>query len=788
MSEHIVAERIRVRGLVQGVGFRPTVWRLAQACGLRGEVWNDTQGVEIHLCGAQGEIDCFCRRLADEPPPLARIDAIERTLVADLPTGEAFHIRKSRDGEIETGVAPDAAICPACRGEIDDPGDRRYRYPFTNCTHCGPRLSIIEGIPYDRGNTSMRHFTMCPACQAEYEDPADRRFHAQPNACPVCGPRVWLTDGEGGVLAQEADAADAIEQASRLLARGGILAIKGIGGFHLACDAADAAAVARLRERKGRYHKPFALMARDLPVIRRYCRVSEAEAALLQSPAAPIVLLARLEQDRLPEAVAPAQASLGFMLPYTPLHQLLMRAWERPLVMTSGNRIEEPQCIDNAEAVHRLQPLADHFLLHDREIINRVDDSVVRMMAGVPQPLRRARGYAPTPIPLPEGFADAPPLLALGGELKNTFCLVRRGEAILSQHLGDLENLISYQDYLANLMRYADLYQHKPDCLMADLHPNYRSTHRGQELAAESDLPLIQVQHHHAHIAGVMAENGWPLQGGKVLGIALDGSGYGGDGTVWGGEFLLADYLDYRRLGTFRPTSLPGGTQAILQPWRNSFSHLQTSLGWDRVLATWGGLEPVRWLHQQPIKNLARMIEGGINSPLSSSCGRLFDAVAALLDICRKSISYEGQAAIELETAALAGRQTGAEGYPFRIDEHREVWLLDSAPIWPSILDDLQAGVKRETIAWRFHLGLAEAVARMAIHLARRVEVSTLALSGGVFQNRTLFELVTQGLRDAGLRVLIHRQVPANDGGISLGQAAVGAARLIQNQIAQTGT
>ncbi|MEJ2591740.1 MAG: carbamoyltransferase HypF [Candidatus Thiodiazotropha sp.] len=781
MTDRVVAERIRVRGLVQGVGFRPTVWRLAQACGLRGEVWNDSEGVEMLVCGEPAGIERLCALLIEERPPLARIDAIERTPVDALPQSEAFHIRKSRSGEIRTGVVPDAAICAACRREIDDPADRRYRYPFTNCTHCGPRLSIVERIPYDRGNTSMRHFAMCPACSAEYADPADRRFHAQPNACPVCGPRVWLTDAEGQPMAPAADGGDAVEQASRLLARGEILAIKGIGGFHLACDATDAAAVARLRQRKGRYRKPFALMARDLAVIERYCRVSGPEAALLQSPAAPIVLLQRAEKEPLPDAVAPAQASLGFMLPYTPLHHLLLAAWEHPLIMTSGNRIEEPQCMDNAEAARRLQSLADGFLLHDREIVNRVDDSVARLMDGQARLLRRARGYAPAPIPLPEGFAETPPLLALGGELKNTFCLLRRGEAILSQHLGDLENLISYQDYLANLSLYGALYQHRPAFLAADLHPNYRSTQHAQALAAEQDLPLIQVQHHHAHIASVLAENGWPLQGGRVLGIALDGSGYGGDGTIWGGEFLLADYLGFTRLGAFRPTPLPGGTQAILQPWRNSFSHLQTSLGWERVMADWVALEPVQWLDRQPLKTLTRMIDGGINSPLSSSCGRLFDGVAALLGICRESISYEGQAAIELETAALAAGPRDPEGYPLRIDEGDGLWQLDPAPLWPALLDDLRAGMAVSRIAWRFHLGLASAVAGMAVRLARVSAVSTVALSGGVFQNRTLFELVVSQLREAGLRVLSHSRVPANDGGISLGQAAVGAARMLNH-------
>ena len=773
-----IAQRIRVRGLVQGVGFRPSVWRLARKCGLQGEVWNDSQGVEILIVGEADRIDRFCNRLQSEAPPLSRIDALERSDTEAPPATDGFHIRPSRAGEARTGVVPDAATCPACLREMNDPADRRFRYPFTNCTHCGPRLSIVERIPYDRANTSMRHFPMCPDCAAEYADPADRRFHAQPNACPACGPRVWLVDGQGSTLSPP-PGRDAIHLASDLLGEGRILAIRGIGGFHLACDAHNEEAVNRLRQRKGRYHKPFALMARDLEVIRQHCHVSAAEQALLESPAAPVVLLRSRSSGQLAPGVAPAQVNLGFMLPYTPLHHLLLAEWARPLVMTSGNRIEEPQCIDNREAADRLQPLADLFLLHDREIINRVDDSVARVVDGAPVVLRRARGYAPAPIRLPAGFETAPPLLALGGELKNTFCLGQDGQAILSQHLGDLENLISYQDYLRNLALYRELFDHRPEALVADLHPNYRSTHHAQALADEQSIPLIQVQHHHAHVAGVLAENGWPLEAGPVLGIALDGSGYGGDGSIWGGEFLLADYQGFRRLGAFRPTPLPGGTQAILQPWRNTFSQLETSLGWRRVTSEWGGLEVVQWLQQQPLETLGRMMEAGLNSPASSSCGRLFDAVAGLLDICRSGISYEGQAAIELEAAALSAAGGDHPGYEFSHRPDQGLQLLDPAPLWPALLNDLATGVAREEMAWRFHRGLIRAVSDMAGRLAREQGVETLALSGGVFQNRTLFEGMAETLRQAGFHLLTHRLVPANDGGLSLGQAAIGSARLL---------
>jgi hydrogenase maturation protein HypF len=782
MSGVLVAEQIRVQGLVQGVGFRPTVWRLAREHGLRGAVWNDSQGVEIHVCGEQAQIDRFCQQLTSHPPPLAKIDSLTRQPTDQLAQQDEFVITESRSGAVQTGVVADAATCDACRRDIADEENRRYRYPFTNCTHCGPRLTIVEGIPYDRANTSMRHFPMCEACEAEYRNPADRRFHAQPNACPVCGPGIWLTDPSGRKIAPSVPGEDEIEETQRRLAAGEIVAIKGIGGFHLACDATNDDVVARLRRRKGRYHKPFALMARDVGVVREYCHLDDDEERLLNSPAAPIVLLTRMPVAALAENVAPKQASLGFMLPYSPLHHLLLAGFKTPLVMTSGNRVEEPQCIDNREAAERLQPLADVFLLHDRAITNRVDDSVVRIMDGSPRILRRARGYAPKSLKLPEGFHQAPPLLAVGGELKNTFCLSRDGEAILSQHIGDLENLISYQDYLKNLQLYKQLFEHQPQQLVADLHPNYRSTRHAKDLAQALGLPLIRVQHHHAHIASVLADNGWPLQGGKVLGIALDGSGYGDDGTVWGGELMVADYLAYQRVGRLTPVPLPGATQAILQPWRNTFSQLSHSLGWQQVLARWGDLPAIDWLNRQPVAVLGRMIESGVNSPLSSSCGRLFDGVAALLDICRESISYEGQAAIELEALASSHcRNDDLPPYELQISVEDGNCRLDSATLWPSLLEDLRSGVERGGIAWRFHLGLAQGLGEAAVKMARHHQLDSVALTGGVFQNKTLFELLSNRLREAGLSVLSQHQVPANDGGLALGQAAIGAARSLMS-------
>jgi hydrogenase maturation protein HypF len=771
----VKAQAIRVRGLVQGVGFRPTVWRLARECGLRGDVRNDGQGVMVRALAEADAIERFCRRLLQECPPLARIDALERT---DLPASFAavdFTIVASEAGEVRTGVVADAATCQACLREIRDPANRRYRYPFTNCTHCGPRLSIVRGIPYDRGNTSMAVFPMCADCEREYRDPADRRFHAQPNACPVCGPRVWLQGARGRDAALAGR--DAVGAASRLLAEGKILAIKGIGGFHLACDASDEEAVRRLRQRKRRYRKPFALMARDLAVIRRYCQPDDQEDRLLQSTAAPVVLLDATGPQAVAADVAPGQDTLGFMLPYSPLHHLLMADWGRPLVMTSGNLSEEPQCIANAEAGERLAALADFQLLHDRDILNRVDDSVLRTMGGKPRFLRRARGYAPSPIPLPPGFAEAPSLLAMGGELKNTLCLLEHGQAIVSQHLGDLEEARTADEYQHAIDLYRDLYRHRPRLLAVDDHPDYRSTRIGRELAARQGVELVSVQHHHAHIASVLAENGHPLDAGPVIGIALDGLGYGPDGTLWGGEFLLADYRGYRRLAHLKTTPMPGGTRAILEPWRNAFAHLATHLGWERVCRSYPDLELLDYLRGKPLDMLDTMLERGLNSPSSSSCGRLFDAVAAALGLSPDAVSYEGQAAIELE--ALAGRcgSDARGGYPFATAEAGDMLLLDPAPMWERLLTDLGADVEKSLIAARFHCGLAEAVADLAIRIVGQQGVNSVALSGGVFQNRILFEAVTQRLADAGLNVLSHETVPANDGGLSLGQAAVAAAR-----------
>lgn len=774
----MTAQRIRITGLVQGVGFRPNVWRLAHEYGVVGTIRNDSSGVLIEAWGSNVALEAFLQKLHLDVPPLARIDSIQAEALETACPHDDFRIIVSESGEIHTGIVPDAAMCPACRDDIFDPANRRYRYPFTNCTHCGPRLSIVQGIPYDRTNTSMSAFQLCPECQQEYTDPADRRFHAQPNACPVCGPQVWLENMAGEKIEPAAGERDCIDTTSRLLREGKLLALMGLGGVHLVCDAGNEEAVAELRRRKHRYQKPLAMMARDLEVIRRYCRVGEDEAALLQSKYAPIVLL----ENRTPNFPSVSSLpSLGFMLPYTPLHALLLESWETPLVMTSANLSEEPQCITVEETCQRMQGIADYLLLHNRPIVNRVDDSVIRMLAGKNRTLRRARGYAPESLNLPEGFGNAFPLLAMGGELKNTFALLRDAQVVLSQHLGDLEEARTWKEYGHTLRLYQQLFGHQPAAIIVDKHPGYRSTQLGRQWAGKQGLPLIEVQHHHAHVAACMAENGWPLQAGKVLGIVLDGLGFGDDGTIWGGEFLLADYCDYKRVGHFRPVAMPGGTQAILQPWRNTWAHLR-QLGWGEVCAGCADLEVIDFLQSQPLKTLETMLERGLNFPMSSSCGRLFDAVAAALGFCRESIGYEGQAAVELEAATPAGILNMVPPYPFALVRNAKgAWEIDSTPMWYELLKDLQAGYPHAAISAHFHQGLIHVLAELAGKLcAEHPEVQAIALSGGVFQNALLFNGLLARLEGQGRQVLTHSSVPTNDGGIALGQAAIGAARQIK--------
>mgnify|MGYP000253434003 CR=1 FL=1 len=815
-----IAEIILVRGLVQGVGFRPTVWRLAQRYGLRGTVANDGDGVVIYALGGAAALDYFVTALQTDPPPLARIDKIVRGPCEITIDAADFRIVESHASRVTTGVLPDAATCGECLAEIFDPFSRRYLYPFTNCTHCGPRLSIIEAIPYDRARTTMARFSMCPSCVAEYGEPQDRRFHAEPSACRACGPRAWIEQADdvqertsvAGRFRRPASRdissslyvrgrmrgatgkamsvhtytmRDDVDAACTLLQRGHIVAIKGLGGFQLACDATHEVAVERLRELKRRRGKPFALMARDAGVIRRYAQASDEELALLASSAAPIVLL-RATGERLPKAVAPGVRTLGFMLPNTPLHHLLLKRMTRPIVLTSGNLSDEPQCIANGDARQRLGGVAEFFLMHDRDIACRVDDSVVAVSAGEARILRRARGYAPAPIHLPAGFETAPSVLGMGGELKNTFCLLREGKAILSHHMGNLEDAYTFADYESSLQRYQALFEFSPALIAVDAYPEYLSSKHGRELAETQGRPLMQVQHHHAHIAACMAESGLPLDSAPILGVALDGLGYGADGTFWGGEFLRADYRDFTRLATFKPVAMLGGELAIYEPWRNTYAHLMAEMGWAHFAMNYAELDLHDFLVKQPRALLDDMIKKGVNSPLASSCGRLFDAVAAACGILRESVSYEGEAAIRLE--ALADEKTLEEedeilAYPFSISRLNGSNLpyIEPYPMWQALLGDLILKTPVPVIAARFHKGLAIVIVRMVVKLSRyesgEKSVRTVALSGGVFQNAVLMEQVVKRLRALDFTVLTHRQAPTNDGGLALGQAAVAAAR-----------
>ncbi|WP_343079886.1 carbamoyltransferase HypF [Ostreiculturibacter nitratireducens] len=737
--------RIRVRGRVQGVGFRPFVWHLAQRLGIVGEVKNDAEGVLILAAGPA--LPDFEAALSDDLPPLAKVTSVESTphRFAARPTG--FLIVPSTGHGAETGVVPDAATCTDCAAEIRGPG-RRQGYAFTNCTNCGPRFSILRSLPYDRAATTMAEFEMCPACRAEYEDPADRRFHAQPIACPACGPRLWLEAGGEEVPG------DPVAEAARRLRAGQILAIKGLGGFHLACDATSADALATLRARKRRPGKPFALMA-SLPVVRVHAHVPPAAEALLASPAAPIVLLDA--HDALPKAVAPGLSTLGFMLPHTPLHHLLLNQFPGPVVMTSGNLSGEPQVTGNAEARAKLGHIADAFLMHDREIARKLDDGVERITPRGPVTLRRGRGRAPSTLPLPPGFEAAPRILAVGGQIKSAPCLLKSGEALLSHHLGDLDDPLAWAEFLAAEADYAAIFEHLPEALACDLHPGYRATRHAETRGKATGLPLVHVQHHHAHLAACLGENLWPLDGGPVAGIVLDGTGLGPDGTSWGGELLLGDYRGFTRAAQLAPAPLPGGDAASREPWRNALVRLDAA-----------GLPEVadRLFPDAPRAAVRAAIAAGVNAPAASSAGRLFDAVAACLWLCPPAQSYEGEAAMRLETLA-EGR---ADPYPMGEDPRR----IDPAPMFRALAHDLDAE-SPGAIAARFHAGLAEAFAVRARRLVETGAARAVALSGGCFQNARLLELTLAALD--GLPVLTHGAVPPNDGGLALGQALVAAAK-----------
>ncbi|MBM4464740.1 MAG: carbamoyltransferase HypF [Chloroflexi bacterium] len=809
--------KVVIHGAVQGVGFRPFVYRLATEMGLRGWVLNSSQGVFIEVEGERAVLEAFLLRLEQEKPPLAIIQSLEFSFLDPIGYPD-FVIRHSEEtGEKTVLVLPDIATCPHCYREVGDPGDRRYRYPFTNCTHCGPRFTIIRALPYDRPNTSMAHFPLCPDCRREYEHPLDRRFHAQPVACPVCGPQVVLSSGDGHFgSARHLTGQEAIQEAARAVREGRILAMKGLGGFLLIVDARNEAAVQRLRGRKQREEKPFALLYPSLEVIKEHCMVSPLEERVLTSPESPIVLLRR-RRDHPPlspppgrggmaggqvcQAVAPGNPYLGVMLPYTPLHDLLMQELGFPVVATSGNRSDEPICIDEDEARERLGGIADLFLIHNRPIVRHCDDSIVRVVLGQELVLRRARGYAPLPVRLPKSGrlrkSEPPPILAVGAHLKNAIALSVGRQVFVSQHIGDLDTpqaCAAFQRVIADFLR---LYEVQPVAIAHDLHPDYFSTrwarkvadgHVGASLADALSgqgqaLPLrIPVQHHHAHLASCLAEN--EVEG-PALGVTWDGTGYGLDGTVWGGEFLWGDASGFERVAHLRTFRLPGGEAAVREPRRSALGVLWEHCGPQAL--EWDDLAPVAAFSHSERRLLRQMLERGVNAPLTSSAGRLFDAVAALVDL-RQENRFEGQAAMMLEYAV---DETVEEAYPLPVTQYpipnlkrqtsnvkskignrkSESLVLDWGPLLEALLADLRRGVPVGVMAARFHNALVEGM----VAVARAVGVERAALSGGCFQNRILMERAYRRLTEAGLRVYVHQRIPPNDGGIALGQVAVAA-------------
>jgi hydrogenase maturation protein HypF len=779
-----VAARFEVRGVVQGVGFRPFVHRLAVSLGLTGRVGNTVAGVIIETRGPSPAVDELAHRLVSDAPPLARVDEVVRRPATAEVDDRAFAIVASVEGSpaAPTLVPPDSAVCDDCLAELFDPADRRYLHPFITCTNCGPRFTIITGLPYDRPATTMSGFELCPACASEYHDPGDRRFHAQPLSCPRCGPTLRFGAPDGAPIG---DGGDPIGAAVAALEAGRVVAIKGLGGYHLACDATDDGAVGRLRAAKHRPDKPLAVMVAGLDQARELAEISGAEADQLTSPARPIVLL-RARSGGAPPAslsplVAPNNPLIGLFLPYTPIHHLLLRRLGVPLVLTSGNQAGEPICHRDDQVAERLGPLCDAVLTHDRPIAAPCDDSVVRLVGDVLLPIRRARGYAPVPVDLdPAGReqVDRPPVvLAVGGELKNTFALASGGRVWVSQHLGDLGDLDTLEALEAEVARFCRLYRVDPEVVAADAHPGYLSSSWARRRSRRHGHRLIEVQHHHAHVASVVAEHGWAPDE-PVLGFAFDGTGYGHDGGIWGGELLVADATTAHRVAHLAPVALPGGDAAVRHPCRTALAHLWAAgLDWAPELAPVGQLSPTE------LALLRRQLERGVACTPTTSMGRLFDAVASLIGL-RHQISFEAQAAIDLETvaddASLAGRARPGGPYRFELDRRpgaggEAVTVADPGPVLASITADLVAGLEAGAIALAFHHAVADLVADLAVRYGEATGITTVALSGGVFQNALLTLACRRRLEAAGRTVLTHRLVPANDGGLALGQAYLAA-------------
>lgn len=745
-----------IEGIVQGVGFRPFIYQQAGQYGLSGHVGNTNFGVDLEVEGSDRNVAAFMASVVAAPPPPAIIASVRWT---DIPVKHqhTFEIRQSEScRERSALISPDVGICEDCRRELLDPSDRRFRYPFINCTHCGPRYTIIKDIPYDRMATTMAPFQMCSECRKEYEDPSNRRFHAQPNACRACGPVPSLHDSNGAKIPCD----DPIRKTISLLQEGAIPAVKGLGGFHLCVDASNHQAVVRLRQRKHREEKPLAVMVKDLEMVRRIVHVNRAEAELLTSRRKPIVLLRKKPRNGLSEQVAPLNRYLGVMLPYTPLHVLLMEGVPGPLVMTSGNVSEEPITRDNQEAFEKLHGIADYFLVHNRDIHLRGDDSVVRVVDGVSRQVRRSRGYVPVPVFLPSSMASMPSVLALGGELKNSICLTKKNRAFLSQHVGDLENLETFDFFKLTVSHLRRILEIRPEVMVHDLHPDYLSSRFARE---QTEFTPLAVQHHHAHIVSCLAEHGVK---GPAMGLAMDGTGLGLDGAIWGGEVLLCDPVSFSRRAHLSYVPLPGGDAAAKSPWRMGLVYLYHAYGENLFDLS---IPFVRELDRETSSIILQMAKKGVHSPLTSSCGRLFDAVSALIGI-RKEIAYEGQAAIELEMC----RNAVEEGvYAFDIHAEAGEWIMETAPIIRGVVTDLLEGESPGVISRRFHNTLINMLHQICITIRTESDMEQVALSGGVFQNETLLSGLTKALNADGFDVLSQAKVPANDGGLSLGQAVI---------------
>ena len=748
---------IEASGIVQGVGFRPFVYRIANEHAIKGSVSNTPNGVRIVASGDGDQLYMFLRALKDEAPRQAVIEEVRVETAAPFDAASFEIVPSTRGEDRSVLVSPDLATCPDCVAELFDPDDRRYRYPFINCTNCGPRFTIIRDTPYDRPSTSMSGFTMCPDCEREYNDPENRRFHAQPNACPVCGPRLWLADSKGRVVE-----GDAVRLAAGFLEEGKIVAVKGLGGFQLACDATSDETVSLLRLRKNRYGKPLAVMVESTGEASKYCGVSEEEERFLTSPKSPIVLLEEKHGSTISSEVATGLKNQGIFPPYTPLHHLLMKEVGFPLVMTSGNLSSEPIARDNDEALERLGGIADYFILHDRDILVRYDDSVARVLDGGEYPVRRARGYAPFPVRV--RATGGPLVLALGAELKNTFCLLRGEHAFVSQHIGDMESpaeLEHFEEALESLQR---LFSLEPEAVAHDLHPDYMTTH----MAMDMPLPGVGVQHHHAHVVSCMADN---MEEGKVIGVAWDGTGYGEDGTVWGGEFLLSDKTGFQRLAHLYQYPMPGADACIYRIYRMAMGVLSEL--YDDEEEALIRLKELLEIKKKEGASVVFQLKNGVNTPLTSSAGRMFDVAAALAGL-RSEAQYDGQAACELEAVAV---ETG-HYYSFMLDRSKEPWVIDTRQLFREVLEDVQIGVDAGMIAGKFHETMARSIVETCRELSAETGIERVALSGGVFQNELLTLRVLKGLRAADLVPFIHRRVPTNDGGISLGQAIIASARL----------